>query len=561
MKKVMTGAQAIVECIKLEGISHAFCVPGESYLDLLDAIYEEDSIELISNRHEGGAAFMAEAYGKASGKPGIAMATRGVGATNLSIGVHTAHQDSTPMVVFLGQVDSKFRGREGFQEVELDQYFKHICKWAVEIRDVERTPELVQRAFRIAKTGRPGPVVVSLPADILAQKAEMVFGPVIANPKPAPTGSEITESLKLIKHSQRPLIIAGGGVISSNGEENLQLFAEKYHLPVLASFRRHDVFPNNHELYVGHSGLGTEQEIINTIKKADTILAIGTRFSEVTTQGYSIISADQKIIHIDIDYETIGKVYSPDIGIVADANEALKSLLTAENGSKEPSEKWTKWAQERREVYQNLTYIKDEKHHDEVDMRQIIEILQKQVPDNTIFTNDAGNFSGWLHNYYQFNQRKTYVGPTSGAMGYGMPAAVGVKLAKPDCPVISLSGDGGFMMTMQELETAVRYNAPIISLVFNNNMFGTIRMHQEIHYPERVIGTTLGNPDFKKLGEAFGVFTARITCDADFEDALLEALKSNQPALIEVICDPNKISYKATIESIREKHKPQVVKS
>lgn len=555
MKKVMTGAEAIVECIKLEGIKHAFCVPGESYLGLIDALYEEDGIKLISNRHEGGSAFMAEAYGKATGKPGIAMATRGVGAANLSIGIHTAHQDSTPMVVFLGQVNSKFRGREGFQEVELDQFLQQICKWAVEIRDVERIPELVQRAFRIAKTGRKGPVVVSLPADILSKKAEMVFGSVSPDPKPKPAEVEITQSLEVLKNSKRPLIIAGEGVIASNGEENLQLFAEKYNFPVLAAFRRHDVFPNNHELYVGHLGLGTEQEILNTIKQADTILAIGTHFSEVTTQGFSVISAEHKIIHIDIDYNTIGKVYPPVVGIVANANEALKALLTAEDANQMPIEKWKKWVQERREVYQTLTYINEEKHHDEVDMKQIIATIQKYAPDHTIFTNDAGNFSGWLHNHYQFNHRKTYVGPISGAMGYGVPAAIGVKLARPDCPVVSLSGDGGFMMTMQELETAVRYNIPIISLVFNNNMYGTIRMHQEIFHPERVIGTTLGNTDFKKVGEAFGVFSSRVTCDADFEDVFLEALKSKIPALIEVICDPNKISYKATIESIRKKHK------
>ncbi|EKN63455.1 thiamine pyrophosphate-binding protein [Schinkia azotoformans] len=558
MKKVMTGAQAIVECIKLEGIRHAFCVPGESYLELLDAIYEEESIQLISNRHEGGAAFMAEAYGKATGKPGIAMATRGVGGANLSIGVHTAHQDSTPMVVFLGQVDSKFRGREGFQEVELDQFFQHICKWAVEIRDVERTPELVQRAFRIARTGRPGPVIVSLPADVLSQKAEMVFGPVITNPKPKPADLEISQSLQVLKNSERPLIIAGGGVIASNGEENLLRFAEKYNVPVLASFRRHDVFPNNHELYVGHSGLGTPVEILDTIKQADSILAIGTRFSEVTTQGYSVISNNQKIIHIDIDFNTIGKVYSPVVGMVADANEALESLLAAEDVVCIPQQ-WKNWAAERRSVYETISGIKEEKHHDEVDLKQIIAVLQKHAPTNTIFTNDAGNFSGWLHNFYQFNHPKTYIGPISGAMGYGVPAAVGIKLARPECPVVSLSGDGGFMMTLQELETAVRYNVPIISLVINNNMYGTIRMHQEMHHPERVIGTRLGNPDFKKLGESFRVFSARVTCDADFEEVFLEAMRSNKPALIEVVCDPNKISFKATIESIRTKHKQQLI--
>lgn len=553
MGQTMTGAQAIAECIRREGIGHVFCVPGESYLSLMDAIYDIDEMELISTRHEGGASFMAEAYGKATGKPGVVMATRGVGGANLSIGVHTAFQDSTPMVVFLGQVDSKFRGREGFQEVELDQFFSQLCKWTVEIRDVERAPELVQRAFRIAKSGRPGPVAVSLPADILSQEAEMNFGPESVKSAPRPSSHELLALINKLNQAERPLIIAGGGVIASNGEKSLLRFAEKFRIPVLASFRRHDVFPNDHPLYVGHSGLGTFQEILDTIRQADTIFAIGTRFSEVTTQGYTVISKQQTILHIDIDDSTLGKVYAPHAGITADANEALHALLEMEYNI-EKSNKWNIWAKERREVYERLTLLESDPHSDMVDMKQIVLTLQNELPEDTVITNDAGNFSGWLHSFYQFKSKKTYIGPTSGAMGYGMPAAIGAKLANPQRTVVSLSGDGGFMMTMQELETAVRCNAPIIAIVFNNNMYGTIRMHQEMHYPERVIGTTLSNPDFKKMGESFGVFSERVTNDAHFASVLRSALAANRPALIEVVCNPENISVRSTISGIRAKH-------
>lgn len=550
MGKLMNGARAIVECMKLEGIEHVFCVPGESYLPLMDSIYETESIQLISTRHEGGAAFMAEAYGKATRKPGIVMATRAVGGANLAIGIHTAYQDSTPMVVFLGQVHSKFRGREGFQEVDLDSFFSHIAKWTVEIKDVERMPELVQRAFRIAKSGRPGPVVVSLPEDVLVAEAEMSFGPVTPVPAPRPGTQEIVSVQGLLQQSERPVILAGGGVIAANGEQALRKLAEKFEIPVMASFRRHDVFPNDHALYVGHSGLGTFAPILDTLRQADLVLAIGTRLSEVTTQDYSILKPEQKLVHIDIDEETLGKVYSPHVGIVADAREALEELLDMK-----VDKSWSKWAKERNEIYKHAgDGVGEEKEHS-VDNKKIIRILQETLPEDAIITNDAGNFASWLHNFYSFNRSKTYIGPTSGAMGYGLPAAIGVKLANPDKTVVSLSGDGGFMMTTQELETAVRYNIPVIALVFNNSMYGTIRMHQEIHYPERVIGTELSNVNFSSLGAALGAQAFRVTTDEEFKDTLERALLSKGVTLIEIITNPERISVQATINSIREKSK------
>lgn len=546
--KNMTAAQAIVEILKTEGIRNVFCVPGESYLPLLDALHDEDDIRVIAARHEGGASFMAEGYAKSALIPGVVMATRGVGAANLSIGVHTAYQDSTPMVVFLGQVHSKFRGREGFQEVDLDRYFQHIAKWTVEVKDPERIPELVQRAFRIAQTGRPGPVVVSLPEDVLPEEAEMRFGPATVKPKPAPAMEEIHEVEKLLAASERPLIIAGGGVKSAQAEEALLAFAEQYQLPVMAAFRRHDVFPNDHPLYVGHLGLGTHTNILQTAAEADVILAIGTRLSEVTTQDYQLIAQEQSLIHIDISYDTIGQVYAPDAGIVADAREALLALTNMTL-----SGNWEKWVKKRHQAYQGASRL-EVSHKDGIN-KHTMKVMSDLLPDDALFTNDAGNFAGWLHAFYRFNQEHTYVGPTSGAMGYGMPAALGAKLAFPEKPVIALSGDGGFMMTIQELETAVRYQIPVICIVYNNQMYGTIRMHQEVHYPEKVIGTDLGMVSFKDMAASVGADGYVADTPETFSEALEKSLEKNHPAVIEVLTDKEQISVSSTITQIRNRAK------
>lgn len=536
----MTGAQAIVECMKLEGVEKVFCVPGESYLPLLDVLYDETSIPVISARHESGAAFMADGYGKSSLKPGIVLATRGVGAANLSIGVHTAYQDSTPMVVMLGQVHRKFRGREGFQEVELDQWFRHIAKWTVEVTDSERLPEFVQRAFRVAQSGRPGPVIISLPEDVLPATAKMTFGPRFMKPTPSPSKQEIARVERLLEQAEPPLIIAGGGVKGSTAETELRKFAESYHLPVVAAFRRQDAFPNDHPLYAGHLGLGTNPQILKTVHQADVILALGTRLSEVTTQDYSIIDRTKKLIHIDIDPETIGKVYAPDVGIVADIREALK--LT-----------WKKWADERHNKFVAVSRLKVSS--DDHLNKHVIHLLAEKLPRNALLANDAGNFAGWLHTFYPFTETHTYVGPTSGAMGYGMPAALGAKLALPEKTVVSLSGDGGFMMTVQELETAVRCQIPVISLVFNNKMYGTIRMHQETHYPEKVMATDLGQVSFADLAKSVGAngFCVK-TADA-FERVFERVMQTKQtkPVVIEILTDKEQISVSSTIQELRER--------
>ncbi|ACJ33615.1 thiamine pyrophosphate-binding protein [Anoxybacillus flavithermus] len=537
----MNAAEAIVQCLKSEDISHVFCVPGESYLPILDALFSEKTIQLISARHEGGAAFMAEGYAKASKKVGVVMATRGVGATNAAIGIHTARQDSTPMVVLLGQVARSFRGREGFQEIDVEACFRPLAKWAVEIDDAQRLPELLTRAFRIAQTGRPGPVVVALPEDVLHEQVDHVTFSKTIVPKPAPNEEDIQRIEQLLRSARRPVVIAGGGIIWSKAIDVLRLFAEKWSLPVMSSFRRHDVFPNDHPLYVGHLGLGTQRAIIETVEQADVVLAIGTRLSEVTTQDYKLLST-QQLIHIDIDYDVIGVTYSPHIGVVSDAKEALSRLL---NIQLHPS--WTDWVKERRKTYERFSSLPSMKRNVNEEM---IHILQHLLPSEAIITNDAGNFASWLHSFFQFQQH-TYIGPTSGAMGYGLPAAIGAKLANPHRPVVSLSGDGGFMMTIQELETAVRYNIPIISVVFNNQMYGTIRMYQELRYPKRVIGTDFSNISFASIARCFGTDSMRVETGEQFSSAFTTALQNNKPTVIEVMTDPNILSPFLTIEQAR----------
>ncbi|MGP4075398.1 thiamine pyrophosphate-dependent enzyme [Halobacillus sp. K22] len=545
---ILTSARAIVECMKIEAIEKVFCVPGESYLPVMDAILNEPSMKLVSARHEGGASFMAEGYAKATGKPGVVMATRGVGGSNLAIGVHTAYQDSTPLVVFLGQVHSSFRGREGFQEIDLAHFFSPITKWTVEIDDPARIPELVQRAFRIAQTGRPGPVVVSLPEDLLTKKTIMEFQKPTVRPRPAPSKQETMLVEKYIQNAERPLIIAGGGVKMADAEDTLIQFAEKCNIPVMAAFRRHDVFPNDHRLYAGHLGLGTDTGVVQTVKEADFILSIGTRLSEITTQDYTIFNREQTLVHMDINDGILGKVFAPNVGIVADAKEGLEAFLALKVV---PS--WNNWTVKRREVYQSSlspTATNNCNH-------RIIGILQTHLPGNAIITNDAGNFAGWLHRYYQFNQKQTYIGPTSGAMGYGLPAAIGAKLAHPGRTVVSLSGDGGFLMTMQELETAVRYNIPVISIVFNNRMYGTIRMHQEMRYPFKTIGTDLGNVPFADMAVQLGVMGFYVKTPEEFEQALIGALECEEPALIEIESDAEQISVSSTINQIRQRSADQ----
>lgn len=536
------GGEAIVDVMKQEGVTNIFGVPGESYLNVLDAIYEESNLNFISARQEGGASFMAEAYAKATGKVGVCTATRGPGATNLSVGLHTAFQDSTPIVALIGQVEKKFKDREAFQEVEFSSYFSHLCKWAVEINDAKRIPELLHRAFHVARSGRPGPVVVSLPEDMQDEiVSENNYAPIKVNP-PRPNKESVKEIITEVKQAKQPVIIAGGGIILSKATSNLVQLSETLKIPVATAFRRFHAFPNQHENYIGALGLGARKALQEYIQNSDVVLALGTKFSQMTTADYSLLDPQSKLIHIDISSDVIGKVYKPYLSVVSDVNEFLKDMLV-EVQPEEDVEKIKKLEEANKE-YVTFATPKNVKTKEDgfADIKKVIQDLQDTLPKDAIITSDAGNFFSWISRYYRYEDDEIYLGPTSGAMGYGLPSAIGAQTAAPEKTVVSISGDGGFMMTVQEFETAVRYNKPIISLVINNNKYGTIRSHQEKKFPERVIGTNLTNPDFAELARNFGGNGMKVDNNQDFMKALQEAMNQQQPTLIEIAVNPEILS-------------------
>ncbi|HET7578216.1 MAG TPA: thiamine pyrophosphate-dependent enzyme [Bacillales bacterium] len=536
----ISGGEWVVRVLEREDVNKVFCVPGESYLGVLDSLYDHSQIQLISNRHEGGASFMAEAYAKASGEVGVCMATRGVGASNLSIGLHTAFQDSTPVVALIGQVERPYMEKEAFQEIDLASYFRHTCKWTVEIRDVNRIPELLHRAFHVARSGRPGPVVVSLPHDMLedlADDSSQEYGSRINKIGPQYPGEAcINQAAEIIAKAKKPVVIAGGGISRSQSTPLLQKFAEQWQLPVVTVFRRYDVFPNDHPCYAGWLGFGPNPDLLEYIRETDLVIALGTRFSQVTTQDYKLLKPGVPLIHVDVSPETFGKVYTPTLPIAADVQAFLEKMMDKKTEARPKRENLLN------ALHQSfLAFSTPSPHYSdsEVDLEGLMHDLVCFLPEDAIITSDAGNFFGWLARYYHFKKPGTYIGPTSGAMGYGLPAAIGAKLAHPEQQVISFSGDGGFMMTLQELETAVRYKVPTVSIVVNNNLYGTIRAHQEKHFPDRVVGTELSNPSFAELALLFGGHGKRVERNRDFIPALKEAIQSGKPAVVEVMTNPD----------------------
>lgn len=541
-----TVATQLVASLAQHGVRRVFGVPSESFTTLLDALYTAEDPEFVAARHEGGAAFMAEAHATASDRVGVVLGGRAVGAANLSIGVHTARENSTPLLVLVGQLDSRHRGREGFQETDVAAFLGPVAKHAVEESDPRRVPAAVDRALTLARTGRPGPVVLSLPEDVLDHGTSAPPAAPRTLTRPAPSPEDVTALRRLLLGSQRPVVIAGAGVKHSRAEDELVTFAEAWEVPVLAAWRRHDVFPNEHPRYAGHLQMGTHPALVETVREADLVVALGARLNEITTQGYTAPAEAQRIVQVDIEPGQLGKTYPVELGVHADAGCTLRAVG-------KPGE-WRDpgWAEQRHATYRRVTTVEPAEHADRVDNRQIIRALRAELPADAVITNDAGNFAGWLHTFFRFPRARTYVGAASGAMGYALPAAIGAKLALPDRTVVSVSGDGGFLMTVQELETAVRLGAPIVSLVFNNNMYGSIRMHQERRYPGRVIGSGLGNPDLVELAHAFGAFGARVRADAEFPAVLRTALAACRPAVIEIVTDPAQISVWATIDQLRE---------
>ncbi|GIN19567.1 MAG TPA: acetolactate synthase [Bacillus bacterium] len=540
MKK-LSGGHIVVEVLEKEGVEKAFCVPGESYLGVIDGLYEHSTIDLISTRHEGGASFMAEAYAKASGKVGVCMATRGPGATNLSIGLHTAMQDSTPLVALIGQVERPFKGKEAFQEVDFAAYFSHLCKWAVEIDSAERISEVLHRAFYIARSGRPGPVVVSLPHDMLEDVIDYHEGTVAEVEQPEASDAAVEKVLAKLSSAKQPIIIAGGGVMAANAQEELARFAEMVKVPVASAFRRFNVLSNDHPNYAGWLGFGSDSELIKYIDAADLVFAIGTRFSQVTTQDYTLLNEKTELIQVDISPDSIGKAYPAAFGVVSDAKRFLQKAFELAKPVQEESRE--KAVQTCHKAYlDSSTPPVSFASSEFAELNAVMADIVVEVPENSILTSDAGNFYGWLAKYFRFTNEKEYIGPTSGAMGYGLPAAIGAKAACPDKTVISFSGDGGFMMTMVELETAVRANLPVIAIVINNNMYGTIRAHQEKHFPNRIMATPLTNPNFAAVAKQFGCEGETVRKNEEFLPVFKRALQCDKPFVIEIQTDPNILS-------------------
>jgi acetolactate synthase I/II/III large subunit len=554
----------IVECLVAQGVTHAFGVPGESYLAVLDGFHAyRENIRFIVNRQEGGAAFMAEGHGKLSGRPGICFVTRGPGATNASIGVHTAFQDSTPMVLFVGDVAGDQRDREAFQEVEYTSFFgpstKGMAKRVERIDDPDRIPEYIARAFSTAMNGRPGPVVLVLPEDMLAKTTD---ARPLARIEPVQAWSDpgaLRDLRELLLRSTSPFVIAGGGGWTPQAAQALQRFAENWQLPVGNAFRFQDIFDNHHPLYAGDVGIGLNPKLAARIKESDLIIAVGPRLGEMTTGGYTLLQPPrpkQKLVHIHASAEELNRVYQADLAINATMNAAARSLevLTAP-----PDVPWTAWTQAAHADYeanvlpQALPGLAGDTERGVVDMPAIVGVLKKHLPEDAVLTNGAGNFASWVHRYFKHHGLakgfKTQLAPTVGAMGCGVPAGIAANIVSGRT-VLTMAGDGDFLMNGQELATAVQYGAKTIIVLLNNGMYGTIRMHQQRDYPDHVSGTELVNPDFPALARAYGYAGVRIARTAEFEAEFVAALERKQGTLIEITLDPEAITTRATLTSI-----------
>ncbi|SON54503.1 Acetolactate synthase isozyme 2 large subunit [Hartmannibacter diazotrophicus] len=544
-----TVARRIVEILEHQGVQRIFCVPGESYLPVLDALYDS-SVETVVCRQEGGAAMMAEATGKLTGRPGIAFVTRGPGVTNASAGLHVAAQDSTPMILFVGQIERGMKEREAFQEIDYKAVFGSIAKWVVELDDAARVDELIGRAFQVAMNGRPGPVVVALPEDVLTEGAM----PVPYRPRePVATNPGLNLMIQLQKKlwaAERPIAILGGSGWSEAAVTAFRRFAERFDLPVTCSFRRQMLFDHSHPNYVGDVGIGANPALIARIKASDLVLLVGGRMSEMPSQSYSLFDIPepkQFLVHVHADAEELGRVYHAGLAI----NATPSGFAAAAEGLQPPNE--IRWEDETKAARADYHAWSDDlpETPGEVKMGAVMAHLRKTLPPEAILTNGAGNYATWVHRFWRFRQFGTQLAPTSGSMGYGLPAAVAAKLERPDAPVVCFAGDGCFQMTGQEFGTAVQFGANIVVLVVDNGIYGTIRMHQEREFPGRVSGTELHNPDFAALARAYGGHGETVRTTDDFAPALERAMAAGKPALIHLLTDPEAITPTTTIAKLR----------
>jgi len=545
------GGQLVVDALRAHGVEKAFCVPGESYLAVLDALHDaRDTVTTVACRHEHGAAVMAESYGKLTGEVGVCLVTRGPGACNASIGVHTAFQDSTPMLLLVGQVPTGHQGREAFQEVDFAAMFAPLAKWAVQVGAVEDVPAVMAEAFHVARSGRPGPVVVALPEDVLTGEATVDAVEPIPPEGAAPDAGQMERLHHILGDAQRPLMIVGGSGWTENAKADLVAFATENGLPVCCSFRRHDIFDNGHPNFVGELGIGASPALVARAAKCDVLLAVGTRLGEMSTKGYALFGVDKgpkpALVHVHASPSELGRVYESDLGIASTmpAFAAASRALAPVN-----DEAWRDWSDDVRRDY--LADRAAEPIGGDVDLARIMGWLDERLPNDAVATVDAGNFSDWPQRYLRFGGGRRLLGATNGAMGYGVPAAVAASLSRPGSVVVGFAGDGGFGMTGQELATAVLAGASPILLVFDNGMYGTIRMHQERTYPNRVVATDLANPDYAQFAQAYGVRGETVTRTEDFAPAFERALAGDGPALIALRVDPNVISSRTTLAAIR----------
>jgi acetolactate synthase-1/2/3 large subunit len=545
------GGKLLADALVAQGVTHAFCVPGESYLDLLDGLYAvRNRIQLITCRFEAGAVHMAEAYGKLTGKPGVATVTRGPGACHASIGVHVAFQDSTPLILLVGQIPFEETDRESFQEVDYRKMFAPLAKWVTQIDDATRIPELMAHAFDVAVSGRPGPVVVAISEEMqkgLAAVPDIGPAPVLP-PQPAPEA--MPRLMAMLAKAQRPLAVLGGSRWTAEGRAAIRDFLVANDLPVAVSFRRQGLFPGTHDNFVGDLGVGADAGLVAEAKEADLILAIGTRLGEPVSQGYTLLDMaghGTPVVHVYPEQSEIGRVYRPALGIVSDLNAFALAAKATPPVANPP---WSGWTRGARAV--RLAQAEAQDYPGPMNLSVALQQLEKVLPPDTIFTTDAGNFATWPTRFMHLTVGQDFLGPTNGAMGYGVPAAVAAKIVHPDRTVVCFVGDGGFLMTGQEIATAFHHSAAPIILVFNNQMYGTIRMHQERTYPGRVSGTALTNPDFARFIESFGGHGETVERTEDLVPAFQRAAASGKPALIEVVTNPEQITNRATIADLRE---------
>ncbi len=534
------------QLVKL-GVRRVFSVPGESFLAALDGLYDSGIANIVC-RQEGGAAMMAEAYGKMTGTPGVCFVTRGPGATNASAGIHIARQDSTPMVMFVGQIDNRQTDREAFQEVDYRAMFGGLAKWVAQVDQTDRLPEYIARAFRIAQSGRPGPVVLALPENMLSAQADVpdihLPDPVV----PSLSSDQVQAVMHLLAEAERPLVVVGGPHWSRQAQADLQAFAEIQQVPVATGFRRQDRIDNHHGCYAGDLNVGVNPKLAQRVRDADTLILIGTRFGDIETQGYALVdpaSPGKKIVHIHADPDELGRVYTPDVGIVATAPVALQALAQAEHAGE-----WASWTAAARADYE--AWITPQESPGNLKQEAVIKWLSDMLPDDAIVTNGAGNYAAWLHRYFVYKGYGTSLAPTSGSMGYGLPAAISASLEHPDRTVVCLAGDGCFQMTCNELSTAAQHGATPIVIVMDNGRYGTIRMHQERHFPGRVSGTAMANPDFAALARAYGGHGELVTRSEDFPEAFARAQASGTFAVIGCKVDEEALTPTATLSQVRK---------